>query len=195
MAGNKLKYKMTNDILAKMIFVKYPDLLRRLVSTLLDIEYGSIKDFVITNPEIPPEVYGDKFCRLDISMEVNKQKIILELQVDDEGDYKERSLYYWAREYSTALKSGMGYKELPRTIAISIVRFSLFTCVEYHSEYRPLEVTRHELLTDKQVLHFFELPKVSKNLDAGDMQGLWLNLFNAQTEEEMDQLEKLGITK
>ncbi len=131
----KLEYTFTNDTLFKMVFVKYPDLLKRLVSELLNIQLDSIRDFVITNPEMPPEVVGDKFCRLDINMTVDGQRVDLEIQVADKGDYPERSLYYWAREYSTALGEGGDYAELPRTIIISILAFSLFDCAEFHSEY------------------------------------------------------------
>jgi len=64
-----------------MLFVKYPDLLKQLVSELLKIPLKSIEDFKITNPEMPPESLGDKFCRLDINMIVDKQRVNLEIQV------------------------------------------------------------------------------------------------------------------
>ena len=57
----KLKYTFKNDTLFKMLFVKYPDLLKRLVAELLGINYDSIEKFEITNPEMPPEAIGDKF--------------------------------------------------------------------------------------------------------------------------------------
>ena len=63
----ELKYKLTNDLLFKMLFVKYPDLLKRLVAELLGIIYDDIEQFSITNPEMPPETLGDKFCRLEIN--------------------------------------------------------------------------------------------------------------------------------
>jgi len=126
-------------------------------------------------------------------MTVDNQRIVLELQVEDEKDYPERSLYYWAREYSSALKSGMNYRDLPRTIIISILSFSQFDCEEFHSEFRPLEVTRHTLLSDRQELHYFELPKVPRALRADDMLGLWLNLFGARTEDEIKQIEGMGV--
>ena len=55
----------------------------RLVANILKIPLGSITDFVITNPEVPPEVVGDKFCRLDINMIVEGQRVDLEVQVSD----------------------------------------------------------------------------------------------------------------
>jgi len=189
----KLKYTFKNDTLFKMLFVQYPDLLKRLVAELLNIRLESIGEFVITNPEMPPEVMGDKFCRLDINMTVNGQRVDLEIQVNDEGDYPERSLYYWAREYSTALGDGEEYSDLPRTIIISIVAFEMFDCSEFHSEFQALEVTRHTPLTDKFCMHFFELPKLPKSITKDDGLKLWLSLFNAETEEELKQIEALEV--
>jgi predicted transposase/invertase (TIGR01784 family) len=127
-------------------------------------------------------------------MTVNGQRVDLEIQVADEGDYPERSLYSWAREYSAALSEGEDYSTLPRTIVISIVAFKLFPCAEFHSEYQPLEVTRHTPLTDKQVLHYFELPKLPEVVSAEDGLKLWLTLFNAETEEDLAKLEALEVS-
>jgi predicted transposase/invertase (TIGR01784 family) len=151
----KLEYTFKNDTLFKILFVQYPDLLKRLVVVLLDIQLESIGRFEIANPEMPPEVVGDKFCRLDINMTVDGQRVDLEIQVEDEHDYPERSLFHWAREYSTALAAGHEYAELPRVVIISIVAFKLFGCAEFHSEFQPLEVTRHTPLTDRMSLHYF----------------------------------------
>ena len=105
---------------------------------------------------MPPESLGDKFCRLDILMTVNGQRVDLEIQVRNEGDYPERVLFNWARVYSTALPAGGDYMDLPRTVIISIINFDLFGCGEYYSEFQALEVTRHEPFTDKMSLYFFE---------------------------------------
>jgi hypothetical protein len=69
----------------------------------------------------------------------------------------------------------------------------LFSCPEYHSEYQPLEVTRHTPLTDKQVLHYFELPKLPEVINADDGLKLWLTLFKAETEEDLAKLEALEV--
>jgi predicted transposase/invertase (TIGR01784 family) len=80
---------------------------------------------------------------------------------------------------------------LPRTVIISIVDFKLFDCAEFHSQFRALEVTRHTLLTDKMSLHYFELPKLPKTVNADNGLELWLSLFNAETEEELKLIKDL----
>jgi len=128
-------------------------------------------------------------------MTVNGETVNLEVQVDDEGDYPERSLYYWAKCYSRKLAEGEEYKELPRTICINIVAFKMFKDTkDLHSEFRALEVTRHTELTDKMSLHYFELKKLPEvtEADAGNVLKLWLALFQAETDEEMEKLVKIG---
>ena len=82
---------------------------------------------------------------------------------------------------------------MPRTIIISIVAFEMFDCSEFHSEFQALEVTRHTPLTDKFCMHFFELPKLPKSITKDDELKLWLSLFNAETEEELKQIEALEV--
>ena len=114
--------------------------------------------------------------------------------MEDEGNYPERALYHFARIYSSSLPAGDDYSLLSRTIIISIIDFELFDCEEIHSEFQVLEVKRHTPLTDKCGLHFFELPKMPNvgAINTDDEKDLWLALFNAETEEELDELLKNG---
>jgi len=178
-----------------MLFAKNQQLLKRLVAALLSIKYEDITEFSVTNPEISPEELGKKFCRLDINMMVNGQKVDLELQMGNEGNYPERSLFYWAREYSTGIDEGQNYALLPRTIVISILGFNQFSDPEkFHHEFQCLEVTTCEPLTDKMVLHFYELKKLPPLADTDSGRDLWLKLFNAETEEELKKIENMGVS-
>ena len=190
---SKLQYTFKTDTLFKMLFVKHQDLLEKLVATLLGIPLESIEQFTVRNPEMPPEALGDKFCRLDINMIVNTQRIDLEVQVAYEGDYPERVMLYWAREFSTALPAGQSYSMLPRTMIISIIDFNLFDCQEFHSFFQPLEITRHTLLSDKMGFHFFELRKLPDDVSEKDDLLLWLALFRAETEEDLEKIKNMGV--
>lgn len=190
---SKLQYTFKTDTLFKMLFVQNQDLLRKLVAVLLRIPLESIQELVVRNPEIAPEMLGEKFCRLDINMIVNGQCIDLEVQVANEGDYPERVMYYWAREFSSSLATGESYSTLPRTIVISIIDFSLFNCTEYYSFFQALEVTRHTLLSDKMGFQFFELTKLPGDIDEKDSLLLWLSLFKANTEEELEKIRAMEV--
>jgi predicted transposase/invertase (TIGR01784 family) len=191
----KLIYTFKSDVLFKMVFVKYPELLKIFIAEILGIQVDKIGEFTIRNPEIPPEELGNKYCRLDINMTVDGRRVDLEIQVAEQDDYLDRSLFYWARDFSTALASGKAYGELPQTIVISIMDFELFQGEEVHSEFQALEVKRHTPLTDKMVLHYYELSKLPKAIDAKDRLGLWLALFNAETEEDLEQIAELEVTE
>ena len=163
---------------------------------MLGILVESITDFEILNPEMTPESIEKKFCRLDINMRVNGQRVDLEIQVTGEKDYPERVMFYWARDYSSALPAGEDYSRLPRTIVISILDFELFDCEEYDSFFQPLETKRHTLLSDKMGFRFFELPKLPRlpeEANEGNILLLWLSLFNADTEEELEKLSKMEV--
>jgi len=110
----KLKHTFKTDILFKSLFEKHPKLLKSLVSQLLSIPITSITKFEIRNQEIPPDFLSNKFCRLDIHMEIDGRQVNLEVQVEDEGDFPERALFHWARIYSGALPSGGEYSQLPQ---------------------------------------------------------------------------------
>ena len=190
---SKLRYTFKTDTLFKMLFVKHQDLLEKLVAALLGIPLDSIEEFTVRNEEMPPEILGDKFCRLDINMIVNGQRVDLEVQVSNEGDYPERVMLYWAREFSTALPAGQQYSTLPRTIIVSIIDFNLFDCMDFHSFFQPMEVTRHTLLSDKMGFHFFELKKLPDDVSKKDALLLWLSLFRAETEEDLEKIKRMGV--
>jgi predicted transposase/invertase (TIGR01784 family) len=189
----ELEFKFTNDILFKILFTKYPNLLKKLVASILKIPLDDIHTFLIKNPEMPPEVLGEKFCRLDINMDVDGQLIDLEVQVASEKAFAERTMYYWARTFSNSLPASGKYEDLPRAVIVSILAFNQFECEEYYSEFQALEVKRHELLSDKMVYMYFELPKIPKEITTNNDLELWLSLFNAKTEEELTTLEALEV--
>ncbi len=76
---------------------------------------------------------------------------------------------------------------------VSIIDFMLFDCEEYHSFFQPLEVTRHTLLSDKKGFHFFELPKLPDDVSQENMLLLWLSLFKADTEEELEKIKEMEM--
>ena len=190
----KLKYSFKNDVLFKMLFVDYPHLLKRLVAVLLGIPVESIAKFEVINPEMTPEEIGKKFCRLDIVLNIDGKKVNLEVQVRNEGAFPERVMYHWARLYSSSLPAGENYAELPQTIIISIIDFPLFNWDDVHSEFQLLEIKHHKSLSDKQAYHFYELSKLDDidQLDLTNEKDLWLALFNAETEDELNKLVSNG---
>ena len=98
-ATTKLTYTFKSDVLFKMLFAKNQELLKRLVSVILKIDIDSITLFNVINSEIAPEEIDTKFCKIDIRMKINEELVSLEIQALNRGNYPERTLYYWAREF------------------------------------------------------------------------------------------------
>jgi predicted transposase/invertase (TIGR01784 family) len=117
-------------------------------------------------------------------MWVNEERVDLEVQVRNLGDYEARSVDYWSMSYWASIEVGGKYSDLARTVCLNIVDFKLFPGTKVHSEFQILEVTDHFPLTDKLDIHFFELPKLTEEVDLNDDMSLWLALLGANSEEE-----------
>ena len=188
--------KLKLDIIFKRVFgdKKNKNIIIAFLSDILEIPRKNIKEVYIDNVELPPEYLGEKFSRLDLKLEVqdvndSENKIInIEMQVNSEPAFKERTLYYWSKMYSEELKSSEEYDSLKKTICINIINFNLFESLEYQSHFQILEKDRQELLTDKFSIYFFELKKVKKSQKGKPVED-WLNLINAEKKEELMALE------
>jgi len=182
------------DVIFKRVFgnAKNEKIIAAFISDLLEIPRNDIKAIYINNVELAPEYMDQKFSRLDIKMDVNGKIVNIEMQVNREPAFKERTLFYWAKLYSEELKTGEEYGELKQTICINIINFDLFDCEDYHSNFRILENERKELLTDKFAIHFFELKKLSKFKKCRRMED-WLDLINAETEGDLMEIQNKSI--
>ena len=189
----KLKYSFKNDILFKMYFLRNQEQLKWLIALILRIPLGSITEFIIINTEMPPETIRSKYSHLDINMKVNGKVVNLEIQVGNEGDYVQRAAFLAAREYSMNVPSGKPYTAVPPVIVISIINFKLWKAKKVHTVYHIWEDDEHELMLKELEWHFFELPKLGKEINIDDELNLWLKLFDTNTEEDIKKLQELGV--
>ena len=179
------------DIIFKRVFgnEKNTEIIAGFISDMLDIPREKITKVVIKNVELPPEEIYQKFSRLDLNLYVDGRKINIEMQINKESAYKERTLFYWAKLYSDDLDSGEDYSALSQTICVNIINFNLFDCENYHSHFMLKEKERDEIMTDKLAIHFFELKKVGKYKRNKRMED-WLTLINAETEGDLMALQQ-----
>lgn len=188
---NIVKAKL--DIIFKKLFTSDADVLKAFISDILDIPKDDIGQITVENPNIIPSMLNGKQSQLDLKMSVDDKIVNVEIQLCDKGNFRERSVYYWSKMFSDELKKGDDYSELKKTISINIMNFNLFDCTEPWSGFSILEDSRHEKLTDKCSILFFELKKVNGKVDKNNRKKLWLQLINAETEEELDMLDKTGV--
>lgn len=142
------------DIIFKKFFIDNEDMLYSFVSSMLDIPLESISEIKITNPEMPPETVEGKFSRLDLNMRVDNRLVNVEIQVKNDTDYRDRALFYWAKLYSSELKSGEDYRELKQAITINIINFNMFNGENYHNEVNAVIKETGEIFSDKFSIHF-----------------------------------------
>ena len=183
--------KLKIDIIFKRVFgnEQNEEIIAAFISDMLDIPRNRITHVEIKNVELPPEEIDQKFSRLDLNLIVDGRKVNIEMQVNRDTAYKERTLYYWSKLYSDDLKSGDDYSELSQTICVNIINFNLFDCEDYHSHFLLKEKERDEVMTDKLAIHFFELKKVGKFKKNKRMED-WLTLINAETEGDLMALQQ-----
>ncbi|MBP0958289.1 MAG: Rpn family recombination-promoting nuclease/putative transposase [Oscillospiraceae bacterium] len=191
MARNVISAKL--DIIFKKIFTENEDMLHSFVASMLGISPESISEIKITNPELPPETLAGKFSRLDLNLKVDNRLVNVEIQVKNDVDYRDRTLFYWAKLYSSELKSGEEYSELKQTITINIINFNMFGGDDYHTEVAAMIKGTDEVFSDKFGIHFFELKKVGKKPDPNNSRELWLQFINADSEEEFEMIEATNV--
>ncbi len=183
--------KLKLDVIFKRVFgsEENKDIIAAFISAMLEIPRDSIEEIYISNVELAPEYLEQKFSRLDLRLEIDGRLVNVEMQVNYEPDFQERTLFYWSKLFSDELKAGEEYGELKRTVCINIINFNLFDCEDYHSQFKVMERDRHEVLSDKFAIHFFELKKknnVRKNAPMED----WLRLIDAETEDDLMAIQR-----
>ncbi|WWU66713.1 Rpn family recombination-promoting nuclease/putative transposase (plasmid) [Clostridium baratii] len=159
-----------------------------------------IQEVEIRNNDIDKEYIESKFSRLDIKATTNnKEHINIEIQVKNEYNMIQRTLYYWSKMYSEQIQNRDNYRKLERTVCINILNFKYLDNERYHNVYRLKEVNTNEELTDLQEIHFIELPKfdeIGNDDGIGDIEKIdalerWLEFLK---EPESDVVRKLELS-
>ncbi len=191
--NGKLPYKLTNDYMFRAVFQKNQNALKGLLCALLGLPKDGILEVTILNPIILGETIDEKTCVLDLHLRLNHNEFInIEMQVNDFGDWPERSITYLCRTYDQ-LQKGNTYSDIHTTIHIGILDFNLPGLTpEFYSEYKLMNVRTHEIYSDKFILRVLNL----KSLDNDSIEKkpdelyFWARLFKATTWEELKMLAK-----
>ncbi len=181
------------DIIFKKIFTENVDMLQSFLADILDIPYDDIQDIIVAKQELTPETVDGKFSRLDLNLKVADKLINVEIQLKGDNDYRDRTLFYWAKLYTSELKSGETYGQLKKTICINIINFNMFDRSDYHTEIVTSIKDTGEIFSDKFSIHFFELKKVGKEVNPNNRRELWMQFLNASSEEEFEVLKQTNV--
>lgn len=180
------------DVVFKRLMSRSNNVLRSFLSAFLEVDKSSIKDITFLNSENLPAAENGKRSQVDLKLNIDGKIINLEIQLCNEGNFPERTLFYWAAMYTEGIKKSSNYLELKKTICMNIIDFKLFDCPEPYSVFTLLENKRHEPLTDKCTIMFMELPKIDDKIDKNDPKKLWMQFIKSETKEELDMLNQTG---
>ena len=140
--SKKAKVTPKLDLVFKKIFgdVRNTDILADFLATVLGIKTSEITDIEILDNEIIPDILLSKFSRLDLRITINKATSInIEIQVLNYGNYKERTLFYWAKTYTGELQKNEDYlnlKNATERIVISSQTCYLISVLSWLSSFQ-----------------------------------------------------------
>ena len=146
---------------------------------------------MIYNPIVLGKYIKDKTFILDIKVLLNDDTIInLEMQLNDYGNWPERSLGYLCRNFDN-LNKGDNYINTKAAIHIGFLNFTLFPHTpEFHAIYKMQNVKNvkyHNVYTDKFMLHVIELNNIELATEEDHAYGIdkWASFFKAKTWEDL----------
>ena len=178
------------DVVFKKVFGENNDILGGFLADILEIPITDISELHVVKQELVPDDASGKFCRLDLNLKVKDKLINVEIQLRRQEDYRDRALFYWAKLFTSELKSGEPYGDLKKTITINIMDFNLFEHEQYCCEVVPVVKGTDEIYSDKFGMYFFELRKVTKEIDRNDRKKLWMQFLNANDKEAFDMINQ-----
>ena len=190
-ATGPILYNMTNDYMFRAILQKNQKVLKGLICSLLHLKPEEIKTIDITNPiELGSSIEAKDFV-LDIKVLLNDNTLInLEMQVEDELNWKDRSLVYLCRTFDQ-LYAGDDYSEAKPAIHIGFLCFTPFKeSPEFYAKYKMLNVKTYQVYSDKFELRVVDLnhTELATEEDRQYQIDYWAALFMAKTWEDLKMI-------
>ena len=187
-ASGPVKISMTNDYLFKAFLQENQKALTGLISALLHLPSGKVRHIKIENPIVLGEHIAEKTVILDLNVTFNNGvRINIELQVVNEENWPERSVYYACRNYAKLFSGGM-YEKVKPVYQIGIVDFTLFTeDPVFYATYQLRDEKNKHVYTEKFNIGVLDLTKINLATDEDKKYNIdkWAKLFKAKTWEEI----------
>ena len=146
----------------------------------------------VLNPELPRAHVTDRGVILDLHVGLaDGTRIDVEMQVDKRDGFRQRILYYWARDYGGQLERGEGFEALKPVVAVIFLDYVELDGDRWHSEFRLREVEDHTPFSDALVLHVLELPKRNSGVPGARQEDAellaWMRFLGAKDDEEVKE--------
>ena len=139
----------------------------------------------------------EKGGRLDLQAKLGDGTIVsIEMQMRDEGNFKQRTTMYAGKVESRETKKDIKYEDISQIIMINILGFNMLDVEDYISE-TAIVLDKHR---DYEVLtgikwYFIELPKFRKaKPDMNEKINQWLAFIDDDNKEMIDMAENKNKT-
>ncbi|MDP3876397.1 MAG: Rpn family recombination-promoting nuclease/putative transposase [Methylobacter sp.] len=144
------------------------DLLMSLINAIVS-EQDHVVEVQLKNPYNLADYRAGKMSILDIKARSDDGRWFnVEMQISEDYYFDKRAIYYWAKLVTEQLSEGKMFKELKKTISISILDFNFIPkTTEMHNCYKIINTAtgKDDRLHDIFELHYVELKKFTKNYD------------------------------
>lgn len=159
----------TIDIAFKRLFGNNakPEIVISFLNNILELPpEAQICSVVITDPHNQPDTLWLKKSVVDVRCtDQQGRNFIIEIQVENQKDYTERSQYYASLAVARQLEIGDGYTKVMPVIFIGILNFNLFDDPDYLSRHLILNTKTYKQELKHLSFAFIELPKFTKTID------------------------------
>ena len=198
---DELQITLTNDYAFKRLLGSEENkpLLQDFLECILDLTPQQVLDLEFMDKELTKEEFSDKTGILDVKLKLTDGTVIdIEIQASWNASFVKRTLFYWAKMYTSDFKAGESYDKLHRCIAINIIADGFRLNDAIHSEYLLQEKTAHTVLTDVLEIHFLDLQAAKKAKEEGKAAGKrgqlinWLRFIGAANKEERKMIATMS---
>jgi predicted transposase/invertase (TIGR01784 family) len=190
-ATGTIDYTFLNDYMFRAILQTNQAVLKALICALLHLRPKDVQTIRITNPIKLGETIDNKTFILDIDISLNDNTSIdLELQVNNEYNWTDRSLSYLCRNYDNLFK-GNDYSEASHAIHIGLLDFTPFPEMpEFYASYKLMNVKNHHLYSSKFALNVLDLKQIDTATEEDKKYQIdrWARLFKATTWDELKRI-------
>ncbi len=186
-----IDYPLMNDYMFRSVMQSNENVLKGLLCSLLHLNPEEVRVVQVLNPIELGEKISDKEFILDIKILMNNNTAInLEMQVNNQYNWPERSLVYLSRLFD-GLNKGEAYRAVKPAYQIGILNFTLFPeYPEFFSTYKMLNIKNYQKYSDKFTIHVLDLTQIhlAEKEDKEYQLDRWAKLFNALTWEDFKMI-------
>jgi len=145
---------------------------------------------ILENRSFVKDIITGKSCILDVlAVLEDGTKVNIEVQLSNENNMAQRSLFYWGKVYTGGINEGEDYQELNKVITINIVDFDFPPRDKVHTCFHIWEDEDHTLMLDSVLeIHFINMVKWRKQGKkdiANDPLHRWLVWFDKNSPMEL----------